>query len=455
MVKQFYDIVVIGAGPAGIECAKKLADNGKEVVLIDKHIGGNYCSTGSVISNILLHISYLYERTVNKSSNFVDVECDKQVSFDFKKAKKHVDSVTSKVVKGLTEDLESSGVIFLKGFAVFEDAKTLRITDDKLSYVIGFNKCVLAVGSSNLSSNVPTTKKLIDTSNIFDLVSTPKSVVIVGGGFIGTEFATFFKRIGSHVTIIEKSDRILCTIDRQVIKEYEEQIKKNGIDIIKDVSVQRIEKVGNKTLIFLCNDTKVESEEVFVSVGRKPNIAKLLPDNAGIRLYDNGVPKLTKKLRSSNRDIYIIGDTTGVNMFVNWAYMSAEIAANDILGVEKNVSADFCPRILHLDPQIAAVGINEDEAKSAKLDYKVIRHIYKDFENSIVHGTIKGYIKIIYEDATKRILGCHAVGGGASELVSTFSMMIQSRISLNRLEDFVFNHPTFSGVLGEIAGKIK
>ncbi len=455
MVKQFYDIVVIGAGPAGIECAKKLGDNGKEVLLIDKIVGGNYCYSGSAVSNILLHVSYLYERTVNKASNFVDADCDKPLAFDFKKAKKHVDGSVAKIIKGFIEDLDAANVMSLKGYAVFEDAQTLRVTDDKQSYLIGFNKAVVAVGSCNMVSNVPTTKKLIDSTNIFDMTATPKSVIIVGGGFIGTEYATFFRRIGSTVTIIEKTDRILSTIDRQVVKEYEDQMKKNGVEIIKGVSVDRIEKVGNKTIVFLNNDTKLESEEVFVSIGRKPNIHRLCPEKAGIRFYDNGLPKLTKKLRSSNRSIYIIGDTTGINMFVNWAFMSAEIAANDILEQEKNISADYCPRILKLDPEIAAVGISEDDAKNLKLDYKVIRHNFKNFENSIVHGTIKGFIKIIYEENTKKILGCHAVGGGASELVTTFAMMLQSRISLNRLEDFVFNHPTFCGVLGEIAGKVK
>ncbi len=302
-------------------------------------------------------------------------------------------------------------------------------------------------------------KKLLDTTNIFDLEAAPKSVVVVGGGFIGTEYATFFKRIGSEVTIIEKSDRLLSSIDAQVVKEFEDQFRKSGVDILKGgVSVDRIEKVGNKTIVFLDDDNKIEGEEVFVSVGRAPNISKLTPENAGIKFDERGgFPKLTKKLRTSNKDVYMVGDATGMNMFVNWAYMSADIASTDILERKKNISADLCPpRILKLDPEIASVGYSETAAKDAGLDYKVVKHTFKNYERSIVQGgTIKGFVKIIYLPDTKKILGCHAVGSGASELVSTFAMMVQSNIPLNRLEDFVFNHPTFSSILGEIASKIK
>lgn len=167
---------------------------------------------------------------------------------------------------------------------------------------------------------------------------------------------------------------------------------------------------------------------------------------------------LQKKLRTSNKDVYMVGDATGMNMFVNWAYMSADIASTDILErKKKNISADLCPRILKLDPEIASVGYSETAAKDAGLDYKVVKHTFKNYERSIVQGTIKGFVKIIYlPDTKKKILGCHAVGSGASELVSTFAMMVQSNIPLNRLEDFVFNHPTFfSSILGEIASKIK
>ncbi|ADD68210.1 pyridine nucleotide-disulfide oxidoreductase dimerization region [Denitrovibrio acetiphilus DSM 12809] len=450
-----YEVVVIGAGPAGIEAAKKLADNGKKVLLIDKHIGGNYCTGGSVVSNTLLHVSHLYERFVNKTSNFVDSECGHQHNFDFKKARKHVEGVASKVVKGFLDNLSSSGVEILTGFAVFKDKNTLTVMKEDGEEYISFEKAIIATGSNNMSANVPSTKKLLDTTNIFDLESTPKSVVVVGGGFIGTEYATFFKRIGCKVTLVEKSDSLLGSIDSQIVKEFEDQFRKSGVEIVKGVSVDRIEKVGNKTIIFLNNESKLEGEEVFVSIGRAPNIEKLKPENAGIKFDEKGYPKLTKKLKTSNSDIYMVGDSTGVNMFVNWAYMSADIAANDIMDRKRNISADLCPRILKLDPEIASVGMSEDEAKESGIEFKVIRHSFKNFEKSVIHGTIKGLVKILYSPDNKKILGCHAVGNGATDIVSTFAMMVQSKMPLTRLEDFVFNHPTYSSVLGDIAGKIK
>ena len=455
-IRKKYAAVVIGAGPAGIEAAKTISEGGRKVLLVDRSIGGNYCSGGSVISNTLLHISHLYERFVNKTSNFVSTDCNHELSFDFKKAKKHVESVTSKVIKGFMDELSSTDVDIVKGFATFTSKNSLIIsTADEGDIEVEFEKAIIATGSNNMSANVPSTKKLLDTSNIFDLETTPKSVVVVGGGFIGTEYATFFKRIGCHVTIIEKSDRLLGSIDAQVVKEFEDQLKKSGVEVLKGVSVDRIEKVGNKTIIFLNDDNKIEGEEVFVSIGRAPNISKLLPENAGIKFDERGFPKLTKKLRTTNKDIYMVGDATGLNMFVNWAYMSAEIAACEILEHKRNISPDLCPRILELDPEVASVGLSEVDAKEAGYDFKVVRHSFKNFERSVAQGTVKGFIKIIYDAKDKKILGCHAVGSGASELVSTFAMMVQSKMPLNRIEDFIFNHPTFSNVLCDIAGKVK
>ena len=450
-----YDVLVIGAGPAGIEAAKKLTEGGKKVLLVDKNIGGNYCSGGSVISNTLLHVSHLYERFVNKTSNFVSSECDHVARFDFKKARKHVEGVSCKVVKGFIDDLTSCGVEILTGFAEFTGKNSVHVTTEEGVQEIEFEKAVIATGSNNMSANVPSTKKLLDTTNIFDLEETPKSVIVVGGGFIGTEYATFFKRIGCTVTLVEKTERILSSIDPQVVKEFEDQFKKSGVEILKNVSVDRIEKVGNKTIVFLNNDEKIEGEEVFVSIGRAPNISKLSPDKAGIKFNETGYPVLTKKLRTSNKDIYMVGDATGMNMFVNWAYMSADIASGEILERKRSLSPDLCPRILKLDPEIASVGLSEEAAKEAGLDFKVVKHSFKNFERSVVQGTVKGFIKLLYEPESKKIIGCHAVGSGASDLVSTFSMMIQAKMPLTKIEEFVFNHPTFSNILCDIAGKIK
>jgi dihydrolipoamide dehydrogenase len=454
-MQNHYNVAVIGAGPAGIEAAKKLSDSGKSVILIDKGVGGNYCSGGSVVSNTLLHISHLYERFVNKTSNFVEHECTGDYKFDFKKAKKHVEQVASKVIKGFIDDLVSSEIKIVSGLARFTGKDSILISTEDEDMEITFDNAIVATGSNNMSTNVPSTKKLLDTTNIFELEATPASVIVVGGGFIGTEFATFFRRIGSQVTLIEKTDGILASIDRQVVKEFEDQLKKSGVEIIKEVSVERIEKVGNKTIVFLNDESKIEGEEVFVSVGRAPNIDNLNPDAAGIKFNENGFPKLTKKLRTSNRNVYMVGDATGMNMFVNWAYMSADIAANDILESRKSLSPDLCPRILRLDPEIASVGITDVEAKEKGIECKIIRHSFKNFERSVVQGTIKGYMKIVYCPDNNKILGCHAVGSGASELVSTFAMMMQSKIPITKIEEFVFNHPTYSGVLGDIAGKIK
>jgi dihydrolipoamide dehydrogenase len=455
--KRHLDVVVIGAGPAGASTAIELAKAGKSVAVIDKNINGPLKLTGNIVSNTLLYLSYLYNRLKTKTSYFINfnTETNIDMAFDLKKMRKYIENVSSKIFKAYHDDMLESKVELIEGSAVFNSEKSVIVThSNKTSEEIFFEKAIIATGSIPKIPSFAVGKKFLDPLNILYLEKIPSCVSIIGGGFIGIEYTTFFKRIGCNVNIIEARDRILYTFDELIVKKCEEFLKKDGVNIIKEKTVTNIEKIGNKTLIFLDND-KVQSDEVFIAVGRIPNINNLNLENASVSI-ENSIPKLNKNLNSiSNPNIYFVGDAAGKYMFLNWAYLSSEIVSKDILGIYDEEHQFIFPKVLYVDPEIASVGLTEHEAISQKYSIQSIRYSFSDLEMSIITGHSKGFIKVIIEKNTKKVLGAHIIGKGANELLPLFSLIIKMNLSIDSISKHIFSYPTFMEAFVDISSKIK
>lgn len=449
------DIYVIGAGPAGVSTACNLSRKGFKVFLVDSSVGGNYCLSGSIISNAFLYQSYLYSMFREKILSFLTFKDEKEpYQFDFKKVKKNVEGLRNKFIKTFKDELESSNVNFIDGFATFGSRKTLEIYDkNKVSKSVKFHKAVIATGSSEKRLENIASKKLYSPSNVFTLEDVPKSVTVIGGGFVGCEYATFFKRLGSKVKIVEKQKRILSIFDEQVTKKLEDYLKKDGIELFCDHTVTQIERIGNKSIVFLDNDYKIESEEVFVCIGRTPNLSNICLENAEVEVLDGRIA-LDEELRTSNKNVYVAGDATGTDMFVNWAYNSGDIVASSISNTDFKRSK-VLPKVAYLDPEVASVGYTEEDAEKVGFNVASIKYSYENLEKSIIVGFKKGYVKVVYDKDIKRVLGAHIIGKGAADLISIFSMIIQSEIKIDAISSYIFNHPTYSEVLTEIGNKVK
>lgn len=451
-----YDVIIIGAGPAGVSTATNLASNDYKVLVVDERIGGNYCSCGSVVSNALLHSSYLYNRFQTQTKNFIqfNVEPEPTFDFDFGKARKYVENLSNKVVKAYRDELNSDHIDTLIGRAAFVDESIVEVTTEDGVQTLCAEHYILATGSTNKSLDLPKVTKVLGVENIFNLTAVPASVAIIGGGFVGCEYATFFKRIGCDVTIIEKSGRILSSFDEQIVKKYEDLQKKNGVEIIKNRSVEKIEKIGNKSILFLTEDDKIEAEEVFVSVGREPNLSGLNIEAAKVKVQDD-IPVLNAHFQSTNKKVFVIGDATGHDMLVNWAYRSGEIVANRIMGHRKRNKYEYMPRVLYVDPEIASIGFTDAKAKEAGFTPLTIKYSYTDLEKSLILDHSKIFMKVIYDKDSKKILGAHIIGRSAGELISVFALLIQSGIKIDSISEYIFNHPVFSEVLTELSNKYK
>ncbi|WP_022849982.1 dihydrolipoyl dehydrogenase family protein [Limisalsivibrio acetivorans] len=448
-------VTVIGAGPAGVHCAGSLASKGFDVTIIDREIGGNYCRAGSVISNALLYLTRLYSRFSDKGKNFTKHEGDAEFSFDLKKASKYIEQVVTKLRKTFAEDLEEKSIKFLYGSARFSGKNSITVTTVEGEIEHEFDYCVIATGSCERDPGFTSSKKFMTIQSFLENGVIPSSVTVVGGGFVGCEFATIFRRIGCEVNIIECRENILNEMDTQIAKKFEEKLKKCRINVVKQTRIVNVEKVGNKSIIFLENGQKLESEEIFTAVGRKPCLDGLNINTAGIKLLEDGSVKLTKKLKTTAKNIYVVGDAAADEMLVNWAYRSADIVSEEIAGTGARVSVSDMPKVLYLDPEISRIGITEEQAKEKGIDYSVIKYNYSDLEKSLIQGAQKGYMKVVYDKKTRKIHGCHVIGEGASHIATMFSIIMQSGITIDKISTYVFNHPTYAEVLSDIASKVK
>lgn len=448
------DYIVVGAGPAGVCAANILAKSGKETLIIGKSLGGAFCYDGRVVSSSLLYVSSMYDKYKQVSQFFSEAPAN-FAKIDFKKIKKYVDSVSLKVYKAFANDLEESGAKFIEGDAKFlsKDRILVNKTDGTQEEFV-FKKCVLATGSIPKKFNLFNGSKSLKISNILNYESVPNSVAIIGGGLVGTEVATFFSRIGSKVTIIEKIDRILKGVEQVIIKKYEDNLKKKGIDIITEANIEKVERIGQKYVI-LYNNTKVESEEVFVCIGRTPYLENLDVEVAGIKLNEEGIPYYNSDLTTDNPNIYLAGDVTGLRMYSGWAFHSAEIVAKNILGSNLKYTSNVTSTILSADPEIACIGINEEEAKKEGYNYGVIKYTFGELHKASMPTISPLYTKVIYDKKTNKFLGMQAIGQMAIDIVSDFSIMIQAGVTINDAVDYIYTSPIFYELISELVEKVK
>ena len=283
-------VLILGAGPAGLNSARILSLQGFNVTIIDREIGGNYCRAGSIISNALLHQSRVFRNCTEKLPTITEsCSC---AAFDFKKSRKLTEQAVTRIRKAITEDIENARINFVYGSAKFSSENTVIASTIDGEKEISFDYCVIATGSSEINTGLSSSVKPLNIANINELEKTPARVAVLGGGFVGCEFATIFRRLGSSVTIIEAGEEILRDMDQQVVKKFEERLKKSGTDILTNTKVEKAEKVGSKYILFLSNGVKIETEEIFVAVGRKANICNLNLDKAGVELDEKNNIKL-------------------------------------------------------------------------------------------------------------------------------------------------------------------
>ncbi len=438
------DVLIIGGGPGGYVAAIYAAQNGKKVIIAEKEkLGGTCLNVGCIPTKSFVKSSEVYSESL-RGEEF-GIKVDGAVP-DMKGIIAHKERVVDKLVSGVEFLMKKNSIEVARGTASFLDEKTVEIT--------GFGKVaaediIIATGSSVAKSNIPGLDLPV-VMNSTDALSNdilPESVTIIGGGVIGMEFAFIYANLGVKVRVVEFMDRVLTMIDNDASAEIMKIAEKKGIKISTSSRVTKVRQAedGSAVVFFEKDGTEhmAVSEKVLFAIGRSPNMDGLNLEATGIELNDRGRGiKVDGHMRTNKAHIYAIGDVTNIIQLAHVASEQGIVAVDNILGKDRLMDYSAVPNVVFTDPEIASVGITEDEAKAKGIDYSVARFDFAGNGKAVSMGRTEGFVKLIKDNSEDRLLGGTIIGPDARSLINVITLAIQNKMKVEAIADTIFPHPT-------------
>lgn len=450
--------VVIGAGPGGYVAAIRLAQLGVDTLLIEKEYYGGVClNVGCIPSKALIHVSKSYE-SISKMNAF-GITVDKP-AIDFSKAQEWKSGVVNQLTGGIKTLVTKNGGKVLEGKATLTGTNSLNVIDqDGNETKVSFENCIVATGSSPIHlPTFPPGKRILDSTGALALPEIPKKLAIIGGGYIGLELGCVYRKLGSEVTVIEMMDTILPGFDADAIKAMARKLKKDKFKVLTGAKANGYEETDSGITIDVevkGKAQKVEADYLIVSVGRRPNSKGVGLENAGVKVDDRGFVPVDKQMRTNVKNIFAIGDLAGQPMLAHHASYQGEIAADVIAGHGGEDTAKTCPAVVFTDPEIATVGMSENEAKEKGIEIAVGQFPYAALGKAKAMAENDGFVKVICDKKTEEILGIIIVGAQASSLIGEATIGIEMGGFLDDFGSVIHAHPTLTESLMEAAKKAK
>jgi dihydrolipoamide dehydrogenase len=455
-VSAHFDVVVLGAGPGGYVAAIRAAQLGLKTAIIEEKYWGGVClNVGCIPSKALLRNAELAHIFHNDAKTF---GISGEVSFDFGVAFDRSRTVAEGRVKGVHFLMKKNGITEFDGRGSFLDANTIEVNKaDGSSEIVSFNNAIIATGSTvrllpgvQLSDNVVTFESQILSREL------PKSIVIVGAGAIGMEFAYVLKNYGVDVTIIEFLPRALPNEDADVSKEIQKQYKKLGVNILVDTKVESVVDNGSSVTVKYTGNKdgaagEISADKVLMSIGFAPNVQGYGLESTGVQLTDRGAIAIDDHMRTNVQGIYAIGDVTAKLQLAHVAEAQAVVAAETIGGAETMTLGDYrmMPRATFCQPQVASFGLTEEQAKNE--GYDVVVSTFPFTANGKAHGLADptGFVKVVADKKHLELLGAHLIGPDVSELLPELTLAQKWDLGALELARNVHTHPTLSEALQE------
>ena len=443
-------VLVIGGGPGGYVAAIRAAQLGAKVTLAERaEIGGTCLNRGCMPTKALLHSSEVYELATNSADIGI---IGRDVAVDWPRVQATRQSVSDKLTGGVRALMRANKVTVVEGEAEFTGPKTVKVGDKTLNP----DKIIIAVGSKPVMPPIPGLKECpacIDSTACLKLDHIPESLVVIGGGVIGVELGSVYRRFGSKVSVLELQDRILPQMDGELAELAAAQLVAEGMDLRTGAKVTRVDTTTNGAAVHAeigGKDTVFEAEKVLVCVGRSPNLEGLGLDKAGIAV-EGGFIKVDKRLETSVPGVFAVGDCSGRLMLAHAAMAMGEAAAENAMGGEAGFNEDMSPACAYVGPEIAGVGYTEERAKELGIEYIVGRFPTSANGRSLVSGCTGGLIKVLAGPKFGEILGVHILAPSATELIEEAALAIRLEATLDELTDTIHCHPTVAEALREAA----
>ena len=441
-------MLVLGAGPGGYTAAFRAADLGLDTVLVERYesLGGVCLNVGCIPSKALLHAAAVIDEAAHASDFGIDFGAPK-IALEALRAYK--DKVVGQLTKGLAGMAKQRKVRVVTGTGRFISANEVEVEHDGKTQLLRVEQCIIAAGSQAVK--LPffpwDDERVMDSTDALELAEVPKKLLVVGGGIIGLEMATVYRALGSEVTVVEFMDQLMPGADRDLVKPLADRLRKQGVAVHLETKV--VEAKAQKNGIACTFEGASEPEtkrfdRVLVAVGRAPNGGKLDAEKAGVAVTDRGFIPVDRQMRTSAPHIFAIGDLVGQPMLAHKATHEGKLAAEVAAGEKKEWVARVIPSVAYTDPEIAWVGVTETEAKEKGLKVGVGRFPWAASGRAIGIGRTEGFTKLLFDEATQRIIGGGIVGVHAGDLVAEIALAIEMGCEVADIGHTIHPHPTLS-----------
>jgi dihydrolipoamide dehydrogenase len=441
------DVVVIGAGPGGYSAAFRAADLGLRTVLVERYpvLGGVCLNVGCIPSKALLHTAAVMDAARGLADHGVSFG---EPKLDLAKLRAFKEKVVGKLTGGLAAMAKLRKVTVMTGVAKFSDKNTLDVAGKKLR----FANAIIAVGSQAAKLPfLPQDPRIVDSTGALELKGVPKRMLIIGGGIIGLEMGTVYSTLGTRLDVVEMMDGLMLGADRDLVAVWQKMNAKRFDNVMLGTKTTKVEAAKDGLKVSFEGKPAQSYDAILVSVGRVPNGKNIGADKAGVTVDAKGFISVDSQMRTNVPNIYAIGDVAGNPMLAHKAVHEGHVAAEAAAGQKSHFDARVIPSVAYTDPEIAWVGMTEDEAKKSGAAVGVAKFPWSASGRAIANARDEGFTKLLFDSETHRVVGAGIVGTGAGDLISEMALGVEMGADATDIGKTIHPHPTTSESVGMAA----
>ena len=455
-MSEKFDVTVIGGGPGGYVCAIRLSQLGLKTACIESRgtLGGTCLNIGCIPSKSLLNLS----ENFHKAKNFEKLGIETgEIKLNLEKMMKNKDKAVTVLTKGVEFLFKKNKVTYFKGTGSFKNQNQISIINDKEETAIETKNTIISTGSEPVSLRGIEfdEEKILSSTGALSISKLPKKMIVVGGGYIGLEMGSVWSRLGTEVQVIEFLDHITPGMDKEISTEFMKILKKQGIKFELKTKVEKITKSKNGVIIETFSKegkkNKFEADVVLISVGRRPYTKNLNLEKIGVEIDKRGSVKVNKNFQTNIKNIYAIGDVIEGPMLAHKAEEEGIAVAELISGQSGHVNYDTIPGVVYTSPEVASIGKTEEQLKEKEINYKIGKFPFLANSRAKTIGESEGFVKILAESTTDKVLGVHIIGQHAGEMIAEMSVAMEFGASSEDIARTCHAHPTFSEAIKEAA----
>jgi dihydrolipoamide dehydrogenase len=442
------DVVVLGAGPGGYSAAFRAADLGMKVVLVERYptLGGVCLNVGCIPSKALLHTAAVMDAARALGEHGISYG---EPKVDLAKLRGFKEKVVGKLTGGLASMAKMRKVTVLTGVGSFVDPHHLQVEGKDGRKTVRFANAIIAAGSQAAKLPfLPEDPRIVDSTGALELKSVPKKLLVIGGGIIGLEMGTVYSTLGSRLDVVEMMDGLMLGADRDLVKVWEKMNAGRFDKVMLKTKTSKVEASSQGLKVTFEGAEAKTYDMILVSVGRSPNGKKIGADKAGVQVTDRGFIETDSQMRTNVPHIYAIGDITRNPMLAHKAVHEGHVAAEAAAGKKSHFDATVIPSVAYTDPEIAWVGVTEDEAKKAGAKVGVAKFPWAASGRAIANARDEGFTKLIFDAETHRVVGGGIVGTGAGDLISEVALAVEMGADATDIGKTIHPHPTLSESIG-------